>query len=137
MKGIDVVITWVDGSDKKYKRKIQKYLSSFGSYKKQYLEANEIEYCVKSIIYYASFVRKIFIVSDSQTPKFNGIEDLLRKNKVKIVDHKEIFRGHGEYLPTFNPIILDLEFLLVPDFLLILLILDLVSFELIPQSALV
>ena len=28
MKSIDVVITWVDGSDKKYKRKIQKYLSS-------------------------------------------------------------------------------------------------------------
>ena len=84
MKSIDVVITWVDGSDKKYKRKIQKYLSSLGSYKKQYLEANEIEYCVKSIIYYASFVRKIFIVSDSQVPKFSGIEGLLRKNKVKI-----------------------------------------------------
>ena len=43
MKSIDVVITWEDGSDKKYKRKIQKYLSSFGSYKKQYLEANEIK----------------------------------------------------------------------------------------------
>ena len=107
MKSIDVVITWVDGSDKKYKRKIQKYLSSFGSYKKQYLEANEIEYCIKSIIYYASFVRKIFIVSDSQIPKFSGIEDLLRKNKVKIVDHKEIFRGHEEYLPTFNPRSID------------------------------
>jgi len=102
MRSIDAVITWVDGSDKEYKKKIEKHLSTSTNYKKQYLQANEIEYCVKSILRFAPFVRRIFIVTDNQKPSFNGLEDLIASNKVKIVDHKEIFKGYEKYLPTFN-----------------------------------
>ena len=102
MRRIDVVITWVDGSDKEYKKKIEKHLSTSTNYKKQYLQANEIEYCVKSILRFAPFVRRIFIVTDNQKPSFNGLEDLIASNKLKIVDHKEIFKGYENYLPTFN-----------------------------------
>ncbi|MDA0886030.1 MAG: Stealth CR1 domain-containing protein [Bacteroidetes bacterium] len=102
MRSIDAVITWVDGSDKEYKKKLEKHLTTSTNYKKQYLQANEIEYCVKSILKFAPFVRKIFIVTDSQKPSFRGLEDLIVSNKVKVVDHKEIFKGYEKYLPTFN-----------------------------------
>ena len=102
MKSIDAVITWVDGSDKEYKKKIEKHLTTSTNYKKQYLQANEIEYCVKSILKFAPFVRRIFIVTDNQKPSFRGLEDLILSKKVKLVDHKEIFKGYEKYLPTFN-----------------------------------
>ena len=102
MRSIDAVITWVDGSDEEYKKKINKHLTAPTNYKKQYLQANEIEYCVKSILKFAPFVRKIFIVTDNQKPSFRGLEDLIVSNKVKIVDHREIFKGYENYLPTFN-----------------------------------
>jgi hypothetical protein len=102
MRSIDAVITWVDGSEEEYKKKIEKHLTTSTNYKKQYLQANEIEYCVKSILKFAPFVRKIFIVTDSQKPSFSGLEDLIVSNKVKVVDHKEIFKGYEKYLPTFN-----------------------------------
>ena len=102
MRSIDAVITWVDGSDEDYKKKIENHLTTSTNYKKQYLQANEIEYCVKSILKFAPFVRKIFIVTDSQKPSFSGLEDLIVSNKVKVVDHKEIFKGYEKYLPTFN-----------------------------------
>ena len=102
MRSIDAVITWVDGSDQEYKKKIEKHLTTSTNYKKQYLQANEIEYCVKSILKFAPFVRRIFIVTDNQRPSFNGLKDLIVSNKVKVVDHKEIFKGYEKYLPTFN-----------------------------------
>ena len=102
MRSIDAVITWVDGSDEDYKKKIENHLTTSTNYKKQYLQANEIEYCVKSILKFAPFVRRIFIVTDSQKPSFSGLKDLIVSKKVKIVDHKEIFKGYEKYLPTFN-----------------------------------
>ena len=102
MRSIDAVITWVDGSDKEYKKRLEKHLTTPTNYKNQYLQANEIEYCVKSILKFAPFVRKIFIVTDSQKPSFSDLEDLIVSNKVKVVDHKEIFKGYEKYLPTFN-----------------------------------
>ena len=102
MRSIDAVITWVDGSDEDYKKKIENHLTTSTNYKKQYLQANEIEYCVKSILKFAPFVRKIFIVTDNQKPSFNGLKDLIVSKKVKVVDHKEIFKGYEKYLPTFN-----------------------------------
>ena len=102
MRSIDAVITWVDGSKEEYKKKIEKHLTTSTNYKRQYLQANEIEYCVKSILKFAPFVRRIFIVTDNQKPSFNGLKDLIVSKKVKVVDHKEIFKGYEKYLPTFN-----------------------------------
>ena len=102
MRSIDAVITWVDGSGKEYKKRLEKHLTTPTNYKKQYLQANEIEYCVKSVLKFAPFVRRIFIITDNQKPSFSGLEDLILSNKVKVVDHKEIFKGYEKYLPTFN-----------------------------------
>ena len=93
MEAIDAVITWVDGSDPDYQMRYDKYLSGRSDIKKQYLQSNEITFCIGSILKYAPFVRKIFIVTDGQSPNLEKIKKFAPLDKVNIVDHKEIFNG--------------------------------------------
>ena len=104
---IDAVITWVDGNDPLHQKKMAKILSLeenkrlyVGSSK--YKQIGEIYFCVLSIIKFAPFVRNIFIVSDSQVPEFVKKKNL-NDHRVKVVDHKEIFKGLSDFTPTFNP----------------------------------
>ncbi len=109
---IDVVITWVDGEDPKHQAKRESFLTKKkeNRYKDvagatRYNQVGEIYYCVASILRFASWVNKIYIVTDAQDPH---VDDFINKffpdNKIPIelIDHKEIFKGYEEYLPTFN-----------------------------------
>lgn len=102
MEKIDAVITWVDGSEPNYQRKLKEHLSNNDRIKRQYLQANEINLCVASIVKYAPFIRKIFIVTDKQSPNLDSVKHIVSKEKIEIVDHEEIFRDNIEFLPTFN-----------------------------------
>ena len=102
MEAIDAVITWVDGADPNYQMKYRKYFSGRSNIKKQFLQSNEITLCIASILKYAPFIRKIFIVTDGQSPNLDEIKDFANLDKLKIIDHKEIFYGEEEFLPTFN-----------------------------------
>ena len=111
---IDVVISWVDGNDPVLSAKRISYLRGNdgavlhpGAHPTRFASVNEIRYCVLSILKFAPFIRKIFIITDGQDP--NLYEDIqthfpARVDSVKIVDHKEIFEGFDQYLPTFNSI---------------------------------
>ena len=114
---IDVVICWVNGSDPLFKQKLSLELD-----KKNYKFSNEefsderfapsidIYICLLSIKKYAPFVNKIFIVTDQQDPfqyiKFDSIKDPWF-DKIQIIDHKEIFRDHLEFLPVFNSLSIE------------------------------
>ena len=102
MEKIDAVITWVDGSEPNYQRKLKEHLSNNDRIKRQYLQANEINLCVASIVKYAPFIRKIFIVTDKQSPNLDNVKHIVSKEKIEIVDHEEILRDNIEFLPTFN-----------------------------------
>ncbi len=102
MEKIDAVITWVDGSEPNYQKKLKEYLADDNQLKRRYIQANEINLCVASIVKYAPFIRKIFIVTDKQSPNLDNIKHIVSKEKVEIVDHEEIFRHNIEFLPTFN-----------------------------------
>ena len=113
---IDVVIPWVNGNDSKHKKKINSYLNYKdiaripGAHSTRFVSVNEIKYCILSIFKFASFVRNIFIVTDSQNPNIekyikNSFPD--RLNSIRIVDHKEIFDGFEQFLPTFNSRTID------------------------------
>ena len=102
MEKIDAVITWVDGSEPNYQRKLKEYLTDNNTLKRQYFQANEINLCVASIVKYAPFIRKIFIVTDKQRPNLDSIKHLVTLDKVEIIDHEEIFRENKDCLPTFN-----------------------------------
>ena len=113
---IDVVIPWVNGNDSKHKKKINSYFNDKdiaripGAYSTRFVSVNEIKYSILSILKFASFVRNIFIVTDSQNPIIEKyIKDLFpdRLNSIRIVDHKEIFEGFEQFLPTFNSRTID------------------------------
>lgn len=113
---IDAVITWVDGNDPRHRAKRMKYgstdilRSDDVAGETRYSNLGEIFWCIASINRYAPFIRKIFLVTDEQDP---GLDDFLKKNfpeghiPVEIVDHKVIFRGYEQYLPTFNSISIE------------------------------
>lgn len=116
---IDAVIAWVDGNDEAHLNKMTNYVedkSKLGNqqFRTRFDQVNEIEFSVKSILKYAPFVRNIFIVSDGQTPLFlkNHIE---KYAKVKIVDHKEIFKGFESYAPTFNSVSIETMLYRIPN----------------------
>ena len=102
MEKIDAVITWVDGSEPNYKLKLEENLKNKKIINRQYLQANEIDLCVASIIKFAPFIRKIFIVTDKQRPNLKTVKHLVSLNKVEIIDHEEIFRDNIDCLPSFN-----------------------------------
>jgi hypothetical protein len=108
---IDAVITWVDGSDYSFSEKLKPFLNGRprstipGASLTRFASVNEIKYCVLSILTFAPFIRKIFIVTDNQNPKiFDTIQKYYpdRLSSIFIVDHKDIFSGYEEFLPTFS-----------------------------------
>ncbi len=107
---VDAVITWVNGNDKNWQEKINAYSESkinFSSenHLKRYNSIGEIDIAIKSIIKFAPFIRNIFLVTDDQSPEsFDSLKSLAQKKGInlELVDHKVIFRGYEEYLPTFN-----------------------------------
>ena len=102
MEKIDAVITWVDGSEPNYKLKLEENLKNKKIINRQFTQANEIDFCVASIIKFAPFVRKIFIVTDKQKPNFSGIRHMVSLEKIEIIDHEEIFRDNIDCMPSFN-----------------------------------
>ncbi|WP_373056785.1 Stealth CR1 domain-containing protein [Zunongwangia sp. H14] len=107
---VDAVITWVNGNDKNWQKKINAYSDSkinFSSenHLKRYNSIGEINIAIRSIIKFAPFIKNIYLVTDNQKPQsFASLKSLAQENGVnlELVDHKVIFRGFEEYLPTFN-----------------------------------
>lgn len=113
----DVVIAWVDGDDPVHKQKKAQYLTgqcetTFDDIAgaMRYRSTGEIFYCVASVLRYAPWVRKIFIVTDKQDPH---VDEFVARNfpnntiPIELVDHTVLFRGYEEYLPTFNSISIE------------------------------
>ena len=108
---IDAVITWVDGNDPAHRAKRNKYasadmlISDDVAGDTRFVEVGEIAWCVASINRFAPWVNKIYIVTDAQDPK---LEPFMKSNfpqgyiPMEIVDHKVIYSGYEQYLPTFN-----------------------------------
>lgn len=106
---IDAVITWVDGADPVHQRKLAQALTAIGkvstpaAHRTRFNDAGEIDYCITSILRFAPWFRRIHIVCDAQVPAI--IERLSASEhgeRFNIVDHREIFRGYEQHLPTFN-----------------------------------
>lgn len=113
---VDAVITWVDGDDPRHiakreafgNKKILKVDDVAGS--TRYRSVGEILYCVASLNRFAPWLNKIYIVTDEQNP---NVEPFLEQHfpnghiPVEVVDHKVIFRGYEQCLPTFNSISIE------------------------------
>ncbi|WP_367103272.1 capsular polysaccharide biosynthesis protein [uncultured Psychrobacter sp.] len=107
---LDIVIAWVDGADPVLKQKrahyqAEKSVASEATTATRFASDDEIYYNIASIIKYVPFCRHIYIVTDEQQPAFiHEFDDqgICAPDKVRIIDHKDIFRGYEQFLPTFN-----------------------------------
>lgn len=114
MQSFDIVIAWVDGNDIELKQKRQKYLTgkdaSNSISETRFAANNEIYFNIASILKYVPFCRTIFVVTDKQSPEFLSefaAQGLCSADKIRIVDHQEIFSGYEDYLPTFNSLSIE------------------------------
>ncbi|WP_201547290.1 capsular polysaccharide biosynthesis protein [Psychrobacter sp. Pi2-1] len=107
---LDIVIAWVDGADPVLKRKRGQYkptkeVASDAITDTRFASDDEIYYNIASIIKYVPFCRHIYIVTDQQKPAFVdefAKQGICSADKIRIIDHKDIFSGYEQFLPTFN-----------------------------------
>lgn len=111
---IDIVIAWVDGNDSKLKNKRRQFMnqseSSNALQDTRFASNDEIYFCIASILKFAPYCGKIYVVTDQQTPEWLDQfeqQNLCEKGKIRIVDHTELFRGHEFALPTFNSLSIE------------------------------
>lgn len=98
---VDLVYTWVDGDDPEWLAKRQAYevgtqSTSDANLRARFVSRDELKYSLRSVEMYASWVNKIYLVTDAQVPSW------LRTDhpKLTVVDHRELFSP--EDLPVFN-----------------------------------
>ena len=107
---IDIVIAWVDGDEPLLKQKRARYqkttsAASDAISSTRFASNDEIYYNIASIIKYVPFCRHIYIVTDQQQPALIEAfaeQNICAKDKIRIIDHKDIFTGYEQFLPTFN-----------------------------------
>lgn len=101
---IDVVYTWVDDSDPQWQRRRAERREglglepeALGDEAARFRNRDELRYSLRSLTMFAPWVRKIYLVTDDQTPAWldTAHPDL------QVVSHRDIFSGSG-CLPTFN-----------------------------------
>lgn len=99
---IDVVITWVDDNDVKWRNERAKYLIGDNSVKEDTKEDmrfrnwDNLQYVFRGIEKYMPWVRKIHFVTYGHLPKWLNTDN----PKLNIVRHEDFMPK--EYLPSFN-----------------------------------
>ncbi|SES28567.1 Stealth protein CR4, conserved region 4 [Pedococcus cremeus] len=104
---IDVVYTWVDGSDPDWilrKAEAQnEHLSrsavmhALAANDSRFVSRDELRYSLRSLDMYADWVRHVYLVTDDQVPAWLDTTN----PRVTVVSHRELFGDRGR-LPTFN-----------------------------------
>ncbi len=111
---IDAVITWVDGSCLYHQQKRKPYMPTTtcaqteGNAPTRFAHCGEIDFCVRSLLYFAPWLRRIYIITDQQQPALmQRIKTSIYRDKVALIDHREIFSGYEHLLPTFNSLAIE------------------------------
>lgn len=97
--GIDIFLTWVDGSDEQWvaeKNKFQTELQKKENGLERYRSWDNLQYVFRGIEKNMPWVDKIFFVTCGQTPKFLNVNH----PKLRLINHRDYIPA--EYLPTFN-----------------------------------
>eukprot|EP01133_Synstelium_polycarpum_P005724 gene5724-6619_t len=110
---IDVVYTWVNGSDpvhmeSRTKRSGHSRYSAPGN--NRYRDLMGLKYSLRSLKKNASWIRKVFVVSDSQYPDWFDTSN----EEIKFIFHKDYFPNQDD-IPTFNSNGIESNFYNLPD----------------------
>jgi hypothetical protein len=114
---IDAVFTWVDGSDPDWMRRKNEALAAIGNQQintiatnqSRFISRDELKYALRSIVAFAPWIRRIFLVTDDQVPPW--LDD--SGSQLTVVSHRELFAGTGS-LPTFNSHAIESRLHLIP-----------------------
>lgn len=106
-QGVDLVYLWVDGNDPDWIRKKKEvigkaaYDQSEINCRGRYLDNEELKYSLRSVEKHIPWIRKIFIVTDDQTPGWLNTSH----QGIRIIDHQEILPE--EAVPCFNSMVIE------------------------------
>jgi hypothetical protein len=114
---IDAVFTWVDGSDPDWVQRKNATLGEVGSQQintiatnqSRFISRDELKYALRSVVAFAPWIRRIFLVTDDQIPAWLDDSD----PRLTVVSHGELFAGTGS-LPTFNSHAIESRLHLIP-----------------------
>lgn len=96
---VDVVYTWVNGSDPELIRQMSLYLpkNSTNISANEYNDYNAFKYSLRSLEKYAPWVQNIYIVTNGQVPNWLN----LNNSRIHLITHEDIFPNKS-HLPTFS-----------------------------------
>ncbi|XP_045214372.2 exopolysaccharide phosphotransferase cps2G-like isoform X2 [Mercenaria mercenaria] len=100
---IDIVYTWVNGSELQFIRDLDDYTTSISKPRadvlalNRYFDYGTLRYSLRSVEKYANWIRHIFLVTNGQIPDWLNLDN----PRITIVTHKEIFPDKS-HLPTFS-----------------------------------
>uniref|UniRef100_A0A1I8PQB2 LNR domain-containing protein n=1 Tax=Stomoxys calcitrans TaxID=35570 RepID=A0A1I8PQB2_STOCA len=94
-QSIDVVYTWVNGSDPAFVHSISQFDSNYDS--TRFDDKNELKYSLRSLEKYAPWIRHIYIITNGQIPKWLDLSN----KRITIVPH-EFLVTKLELLPVFS-----------------------------------
>lgn len=113
---IDVVFTWAgtQGVEKAAQFSgSQENMANCAADPMRFLDNNELQYAVNSVLRNMSWVRKIYIVSDGEVPDFIQKLSHNEQQKIQVIAHKQIIEE--QYLPTFNSHVIEAHLHKIPD----------------------
>jgi len=98
---IDIVFSWVDGSDSEFQRARAKRMANYvvgegDDNEARYRQVDELRYALRSVYLFAPWIRNIYIATDSPAPAW-----LADHPRVRIVRSEEFF-SDPSVLPTHN-----------------------------------
>jgi len=112
---IDLVYLWCDGGEPGYRRRLTTALAKAQNLDinarspARWLNNDELKFSLRSAERFMPWVRRIFIVTDGQTPKWLNSAN----PRVTIVDHKKIIPK--KYLPLFNSAAIEMFIANIPE----------------------
>ena len=108
--GIDLVLTWVDGSDPEWLKEKAKYDGSCIGDKRtiRYRDWDNLKYWFRGVEKYLPWIRKIHFVTWGHLPKWLNTD----APKLNIVRHEDYIPE--KYLPTFNSHTIEWNFDKIP-----------------------
>jgi len=116
---IDAVITWVNGADPAHAARRHAHMPRTSANENatnphRWACSDELSYCLNAIANHAPWINHIYIVTDAQTPNLTHLPETL-KSRLTIIDHKTLFKGHEQVLPTFNSMTIETMIWNIPN----------------------
>ncbi|MBQ9259937.1 MAG: Stealth CR1 domain-containing protein [Neisseriaceae bacterium] len=110
---IDIVYTWVDGSNETFLRQHAFYKGEkedITTDMARFESHDELKYSIRSVLKYAPWVNHIYIVTNNgEIPKWLDVSF----EKITVISHKEII--DEKYLPTFNSHVIEANLWKIPN----------------------